>query len=62
MFGFHSIKLNNETNFLLKNVIPVHFSNIAGMLEHHLLPTVINDSNKWETLVQTNTLFQMTKV
>lgn len=61
MCDFHSIKLN-ETSSLLKNVIPVHFSNTGGMLEHHLLPIVINDSNKWETLVQTNTLFQMTKV
>ena len=43
-------------------IISVYFSSIGEMLQHHLLLTVINDSNKCETLVQTNTLFQMTEV
>lgn len=46
MLGIHSTKIKTEKGLLLRNVIPVHFFNVGEMLEHYLLPTVINDSNK----------------
>jgi hypothetical protein len=46
MFGCPSIKMNNESSPLLRNVILLYFSNIGEMLEHSFLPTVINDFNK----------------